>query len=44
MQQLAAVEKTLNTPTINELAYRQAIEQRRQLERDLAFADQNKSC
>lgn len=40
MQQLAAVEKRLNTPTINELAYRQAIEQRRQLERDLVFADQ----
>ena len=39
-QQLATVEKTLNTPTINELAYRKAIEERRQLERELAFADQ----
>jgi hypothetical protein len=40
MQQLAAVEKQLNTPQINELAYRQAIEERRRLERDLIFADQ----
>ncbi len=39
-QQLAAVEKRINTREINELAYRQAIEERRQLEKDLVFADQ----
>lgn len=38
--QLAVVEKRINTPNINELAYRKAIEERRQLERELLFADQ----
>ncbi len=39
-QQLADVEKRINTPTINEIAYRKAIEERRQLEKELVFADQ----
>jgi hypothetical protein len=39
-RQLADVEKRINTPEIKELAYRKAIEERRQLERDLVFADQ----
>jgi hypothetical protein len=39
-QQLATVEKRINSPKINELAYRRAIEERRQLEKELTFADQ----
>jgi hypothetical protein len=39
-QQLADVEKRINAPEINELAYRKAIEERRRLEKEMVFADQ----
>jgi hypothetical protein len=39
-RQLAAVEKRINAPEVTEVAYRKAIEERRQLEKNFVLADQ----